>query len=93
MTFFVLSKRYDSLKNVDQWFSDTTKITRQEGLRRPELYFAKDGTISLIYECTKEEYERFKSKYNLIIDHIVDGIIFLKSNSFFLKGDYIYEIS
>lgn len=81
---FVLSKRNDLFENVSQWFNDTTKITMQEGLRWPTVCFAHDGTTSLSYECTKEEYERFKSKYNLIIDHIVDGIIFL-------KGDYIYE--
>ena len=77
---FVLSKRDDTLENVSQWFSDTTKITRQEGLRWPKVYFAKDGTTSLSYECTEEEYERFKSKYELKIDHEIDGIVFLKSN-------------
>ena len=77
---FMLCKNYGTLKEVSNWFSETTKITRSEGIRWPKISFTKDGVTGLLYECTDEEFERFTKKYNLTVDQTADGIKFLKSS-------------
>jgi len=77
---FAFCKNGGTIKEVQQWFSETTKITKSEGLRWPKISFTKTGVTGLLYECTDEEFEHFTKKYNLTVDQIVDGIRFLKSS-------------
>lgn len=80
MVKFMLCKNDGTLKEVTKWFSETTKITRSEGLNWPKVLFTKDGVTELCYECTDDEFDRFIRKYNLTVDQIVDEIRFLKSS-------------
>lgn len=77
---FMLCNNDGTLKEVSNWFSETTKITRSEGLNWPKILFTKDGVTGLYYECTDDEFNRFVRKHNLTVDQIVDGIRFLKSS-------------
>lgn len=77
---FMLCKNDGTLKEVSNWFSETTKVTRSEGLNWPKVLFTKDGVTGLCYECTDDEFNRFIRKHNLTVDKIVDEIRFLKSS-------------
>ena len=77
---FMLCNNDGTLKEVSNWFSETTKVTRLEGLNWPKILFTKDGVTGLCYECTDGEFNRFIRKYNLTVDQVVDGIKFLKSS-------------
>lgn len=77
---FMLCNNDGTLKEVSNWFSETTKVTRSEGLNWPKILFTKDGVTGLCYECTDDEFNRFIRKYNLTVDQIVKGIRFLKSS-------------
>lgn len=80
--YFVLSKRANSLIELGKWTSKTIELTKNFGLKSPETIRKKDDRTlyGLFYECSEEEYEAFKKEYNLVEEHNIEGIRFLKSS-------------
>ena len=80
---FVLSKKGGTLREVNEWASDTMAITRRFGLRWPRILLPdddEDDVTSLIYECSEEEYKKFINEFNLEEEHNIHGVRFLKSS-------------